>query len=519
MHDLTALDFVALDVETANAQRSSVCAVGLAVVRGGRVVASEAHLVVPPTGVDSFSAVNTAIHGLDAGAVRDAQTWDSVVAHLDRLGDEFPLVAYNAPFDRGVYEAATRAVGLRPRDHEWLDALQLVRRVRPDITPPKLPVAARALGVSLEGHHDAEQDAVAAAEIVLALARDAGIGDVRRLWQTAASGEVGGTLQRSRPSAAAAEPAPLFGDTVRPTRVADLPDADATADPGHPLFGHHVVLTGQIPGHRREDVWQRLSAVGAHPQMNVTKKTTIVVCAERQDVEPLQRGSVTPVDARTSKERKALYYAAGGQPIRFMTTSMFFGALDGDVLPAVSRPHAGSPTGVESGTAERRDPRRPSVDAAPSASTPSAPPAPTFPVRTAEQTPGSISLPPRPAPTAEPIVPHSLRQHRIGDYPRPEPVEGAGRGRPAPVRPAGPHVPASRPAAPKTGSVGRRLAGVVLVGVALFCALFFVAGVAVTAEDFAAGDAAGGTIGTAMSLIAAFLAWFSGKKGVDWYRR
>ena len=47
-----ALDFTAIDFETANSSGASACAVGLARVRGGRVVATAAWLIKPPAGHD-----------------------------------------------------------------------------------------------------------------------------------------------------------------------------------------------------------------------------------------------------------------------------------------------------------------------------------------------------------------------------------------------------------------------------------------------------------------------------------
>ena len=48
------LDFVAVDFETANGKRESACAVGVAVVRNGRVQSSDSWLVKPPPPADHF---------------------------------------------------------------------------------------------------------------------------------------------------------------------------------------------------------------------------------------------------------------------------------------------------------------------------------------------------------------------------------------------------------------------------------------------------------------------------------
>ncbi len=55
-------DFAAIDFETANGQRTSVCSVGVVVVRGGRPSESIYRLIRPYP--NYYSAFTTAIHGL-----------------------------------------------------------------------------------------------------------------------------------------------------------------------------------------------------------------------------------------------------------------------------------------------------------------------------------------------------------------------------------------------------------------------------------------------------------------------
>ena len=70
------LDFTAIDFETANSSSASACAVGLARVRDGRVVASQGWLIQPPPGHDRFFELNIGIHGIrpeDVTVARGAQ--------------------------------------------------------------------------------------------------------------------------------------------------------------------------------------------------------------------------------------------------------------------------------------------------------------------------------------------------------------------------------------------------------------------------------------------------------------
>ncbi|WP_163721506.1 hypothetical protein [Micrococcus sp. Alg238-R198] len=187
MNELDELDFVAVEIHTAGADPASVCAVDMALVRGGEIVAAERWPVRPPTGPTSFSRLHTQLHGVDEAAVADAPEWPEVAAQLDLLGEHLPFVASGADRDRGAYEAATRATGGTPQEHEWRDALALVGRLRPDVAPPRIATAAQALGIPDGGHPaGAGSEAVRTAEVVLALARQSGWGTVRRLWSEAA---------------------------------------------------------------------------------------------------------------------------------------------------------------------------------------------------------------------------------------------------------------------------------------------------------------------------------------------
>lgn len=61
-------DFVAVDFETANARRSSACSIGIAAVKGLKVVETYHSLIRPEFG--RFSGVNIRIHGITPDMVK-----------------------------------------------------------------------------------------------------------------------------------------------------------------------------------------------------------------------------------------------------------------------------------------------------------------------------------------------------------------------------------------------------------------------------------------------------------------
>ncbi|WP_404442437.1 3'-5' exonuclease [Microbacterium marinum] len=174
------LDFTAIDFETANSSNASACAVGLARVRDGRVVASEGWLIRPPAGHDRFFEINTGIHGITEADVADAPTWaEQYPRLLAFLGDDV-LVAHNAGFDMRVLRTACEVTDLTPPAARSLCSVQVSRKTY-ELPSYRLPAVAAAVGHLDFAHHDATADALACALIVIDAAARAGATDVVEL--------------------------------------------------------------------------------------------------------------------------------------------------------------------------------------------------------------------------------------------------------------------------------------------------------------------------------------------------
>jgi len=121
-------DFVALDVETANADLSSICQVGLVAFADGRAAGGWTSLVNPD---DQFDGMNVALHGIDEAAVRGAPRFPGVAADVARLlaGQ---IVVSHMPFDRLAIERAHQKYGLAPIACTWLDSARVTRRAWPE---------------------------------------------------------------------------------------------------------------------------------------------------------------------------------------------------------------------------------------------------------------------------------------------------------------------------------------------------------------------------------------------------
>lgn len=175
------LDFVAIDFETANPKRASVCQIGLAKVRGGKVISTYCGPVRPPEPHTSFHPRNIAVHGLTPRTVVGAQGWEDTLVRLISYTGNLPLVGHNVSVERSVITQATEAVGGSVPDFTYL-CTQALAKAHLDTGPYGLEPVAIALGLPDFNHHDAGEDAMASARIVLELADRTGTDDLGLLW-------------------------------------------------------------------------------------------------------------------------------------------------------------------------------------------------------------------------------------------------------------------------------------------------------------------------------------------------
>lgn len=175
--------FCAIDFETANPARGSVCAVGVAKfdTLTGALIRTEGGLVTPPAGLEQFNPYNMRVHHISPRKIaadrggRGAASWDEVLPWLIRfVGDDW-LFAHNAPFERSVLAQASQAVGHEVPDmtHRVFCTVKISRHELPGLPKHKLPDVVDALGLPSmrDMHHDAGADAVACGSIVGALMR------------------------------------------------------------------------------------------------------------------------------------------------------------------------------------------------------------------------------------------------------------------------------------------------------------------------------------------------------------
>jgi DNA polymerase III subunit epsilon len=172
-----ALDFTAIDFETANSSNASACAVGLVRVRDGRIVDKAGWLIRPPAGHDVFFELNVRIHGIRPEDVAGAATWGRQLADLAAFAGDDILVAHNAGFDMAVLKRACDATGDECPPYRYACSLQVARKVY-RLDSYRLPFVAAEAGFADFPHHNATADALACAHVMIDAANRVGAADI-----------------------------------------------------------------------------------------------------------------------------------------------------------------------------------------------------------------------------------------------------------------------------------------------------------------------------------------------------
>lgn len=156
-------DFAAIDFETANSERSSVCSVGVVIVRNNEIVDSFYSLINPEPNYYNYWC--TKVHGLTSRDTDDAPVFPEVWKQIAPLIEGLPLVGHNSPFDESCLKAVFRVYQMDYPYYKFYDTLSTARRTMKGLENNQLHTVAAVCGYQLDNHHHALADAEACAWI------------------------------------------------------------------------------------------------------------------------------------------------------------------------------------------------------------------------------------------------------------------------------------------------------------------------------------------------------------------
>ncbi|MBN2864898.1 MAG: hypothetical protein JXK16_02710 [Thiotrichales bacterium] len=280
------MDFVAIDVETANADMASICQIGVAKYNNGILVEEWSYLVDPE---DYFDFINIDIHGITEEDVEGKPTFPEIFNQLGSLLNDSICVSHTH-FDRVSISRVLTKYGLPNFETTWLDSARVARRTWEEFAWGGYGLAniCNKIGYQFE-HHDALEDAKASGYVLLAAIEKSGL-------------DVNAWLKRIK----------------QPIDLSNVSSGAAIKRDGNPegeLYGDILVFTGTLEISRREAA-DLAASIGCTVAAGVTKKTTLLVVGD-QDITKLAGKE------KSSKHIKAEQLIKKGQSIRILKESDF----------------------------------------------------------------------------------------------------------------------------------------------------------------------------------------------------
>jgi len=157
------MKFLALDFETANSNRSSVCQIGLLKYENNSFTEIINTLIDPKT---DFLPVNTKVHGIKEHHINGCPEFSQFIGDfIGHLEGEF--VASHSDFDNQVLKQIFEANGLNPISYKKIDTHKVAKDVWPNLENHKLDTVCKFLGIDIYDHHHAYFDATASAKILI----------------------------------------------------------------------------------------------------------------------------------------------------------------------------------------------------------------------------------------------------------------------------------------------------------------------------------------------------------------
>ena len=161
--------FVAIDFESANYNKNSICSMGAVTVKNGNIIDEFYSLIQPPG--NKYHWRLTEIHKIKAADTKDSPTFFELWPQIEPLIKGQTLVAHNSSFEQNYLKATMEHYGLRYKElrADWRCTYRFAKAKC--IVPSNLKAVCHRFGIPLKNHHNALDDSKACAKVFLSLNR------------------------------------------------------------------------------------------------------------------------------------------------------------------------------------------------------------------------------------------------------------------------------------------------------------------------------------------------------------
>ena len=304
------MKFIAIDFETANFKRQSICSIGLAFVENFEIVKTINRLIKPTP--NYYETINMSIHGITPKITENEPSFKDLWNDIKPFIDNNKLVAHNASFDFSALRYVLDSYQISYPSLDYYCSMLLSKKVFPGLINYQLPTVCKHLGIDGLSHHNAESDAVACANVMIEICKSQNIDSLDKLEQV---------IEFSKGE--------IYPNSYRPFRcyikksttsksLFDIVPETNDFDEEHPFYKKRVVFTGALSKLSRNDAKQIVVNIGGLIKPDTLSSKTNYLVVGTYDYNQYGEGF------KSTKMKKAEELISQGKELEIISEIDFF---------------------------------------------------------------------------------------------------------------------------------------------------------------------------------------------------
>lgn len=310
------LNFVAIDLETANSKRSSICEIGITVVENSQIKETKSWFVKPED--NFYDDFNIYIHGITPSMTRRSPDFSKVWKEIEPYVSNKIVVAHNVAFDMYALRDSFDKYNMSYPNFDFYCSYRLSTYILDGLYGYSLDSLCNCFNISREQEHRAGEDARACANIFMICMEKANVCSFEELEKKYFFNH-GFFKQDKFISQRSCRPQQIYSNT----KANDIIGDESKHDPDNLFYGKRICFTGALKFLIRADAMQIIADIGGIPCDSVTSKTDILVVGQ-------QDYRVVGQTGLSSKQRKAIQLIDKGQKIDIISESDFIQNINQD---------------------------------------------------------------------------------------------------------------------------------------------------------------------------------------------
>lgn len=248
------MNFIAIDFETANYKRQSVCSVGLVIVENFKIVKTINKLIKPTP--NYYERINMSIHGIKPEMTENekdfAELWPEIKPYLENSH----IVAHNASFDFSALRYVLDSYNIEYPNLNYYCSMLISKKTYSGLINYQLPTVCKHLQIDDLNHHEAISDAIACANIMIKICQENGIESFSEITKklNISAGEL--SPNSYYPFSC------NFNIPATTKKLFEIAPVKCDVDTEHPFYAKRVVFTGVLSKLARNDAKQIVENIG-----------------------------------------------------------------------------------------------------------------------------------------------------------------------------------------------------------------------------------------------------------------